>query len=47
MTRGVPASRTRTNGTENLCANFSALPNRASMASPYFSSRAGLSGTAG
>jgi len=34
-------------GTENLCANVAALPNRASMASPYFSSHAGLSGTAG
>lgn len=34
-------------GTENLSANFTASPNRASMASPYFSSHAGLSGTAG
>lgn len=34
-------------GTANLSANFTALPNRASMASPYFSSHAGLSGTAG
>jgi hypothetical protein len=37
---------TRT-GTENLSANFTALPNRASMASPYFSSHAGLPGIAG
>ena len=31
-------------GTANLSANFTALPNRASMASPYFSSHAGLPG---
>ena len=29
-------------GTENLSENSTALPNRASMASPYFSSLAGV-----
>jgi hypothetical protein len=34
-------------GTENLSANSTALPNRASIACLYFSSQAGLPGTAG
>ncbi len=49
LVRQKPRTRVRwmRTGTENLSANFTALPNRASMASPYFSSHAGLAGTAG
>lgn len=31
-------------GTEDLCANFTALPNRTSMASPYFLQPGGVAG---